>query len=66
MMISNRNVKNAFDFSKDAEGFRKRLWEQLKMHAGLSSCEELEDEDLAWVNAAGTPHVQPDAEEPVH
>lgn len=52
MAISNINLRNAFDFSLDAKDFQKKLWLQLKNNT-VSSPLLLEDDDLAYINAAG-------------
>ncbi len=49
-----------FDFSLDALEFRKRLQHQLMETVSASSIEPVDDHDLEWVNAAGTPHLAPD------
>ena len=43
----------AFDFSKDAELFRAKLWNRLKESVPAADIRQLEDEELEWVNAAG-------------
>lgn len=45
--------RNAFDFSQDAQAFRVRLWSKIKTQMATASVQELEDDDLEWVNAAG-------------
>ena len=52
---------NAFDFSQNALEFKARLWKTLKTKMALTSVQELDDDDLEWVNAAGMP-VNPDDE----
>lgn len=49
----NQQSGNAFDFSQDALDFRARLWKKLKTQMTMTSVQELEDEDLEWINAAG-------------
>ena len=53
-----QQMRDAFDFAKDAQEFRERLWRQLQtqvpaVQTAGSVMEELEDDDLEWVNAAG-------------
>ena len=50
-----RSNTDAFDFSQDALAFRAQLWKQLKAQMATTSVQELEDDDLEWVNAAGIP-----------
>lgn len=52
--VNQQNV-NAFDFSQDALDFKARLWKKLKTQMAMTSVQELEDDDLEWVNAAGMP-----------
>ena len=47
--------ENAFDFSQDALDFKARLWGKLKTQMTTTSLQELEDDDLEWVSAAGLP-----------
>ena len=51
----NQQNRNAFDFSQDALEFRARLWKKLQTRMAMTSVQELEDDDLEWVNAAGMP-----------
>lgn len=51
----NQQNMNAFDFSHDALDFKARLWKKLKNQMAMTSAQELEDDDLEWVNAAGMP-----------
>ncbi len=57
----NRQNGNAFDFSQSALEFKARLWKKLKTKMTLTYVQELDDDDLEWVNAAGMP-VNPDDE----
>lgn len=52
--VNHQNM-NAFDFSQDAQNFRARLWKKLKTQVTMTSVQELDDDDLEWVNAAGMP-----------
>lgn len=52
--VNQRSV-NAFDFSQDAQMFKARLWKKLKTQMVMTSVQEVEDDDLEWVNAAGMP-----------
>ena len=52
---------NAFDFSQSVPDFKARLWKKLKTKMALTSAQELDDDDLEWVNAAGMP-VNPEDE----
>lgn len=54
--------ENAFDFSQDALDFKARLWGKLKTQMTTTSLQELEDDDLEWVSAAGLP-VRPEDED---
>ena len=54
-----RHNRDAFDFSQDAQDFKARLWGKLKTKMVMTSAQELEDDNLEWVNAAGMP-VHPD------
>lgn len=45
----------AFDFSRDAQAFKARLWNRLKAGAVKHAPMELEDDMLGYVNAAGVP-----------
>lgn len=58
----NQQCGNAFDFSQDALDFRTRLWKKLKTQMTMTSVQELEDEDLEWINAAGMT-VRPEGED---
>ena len=51
----NQQNRNAFDFSQDALDFKARLWKKLQTRMAMTSVQELEDDDLEWVNAAGMP-----------
>lgn len=48
-----QNGTNAFDFSQDAQQFKARLWRMIKNQTAAPSVQELEDDDLEWVSAAG-------------
>lgn len=54
--------RNAFDFSQDALDFKARLWKKIQTQSAATSVEELEDDDLEWVNAAGMPVRPPEDE----
>ncbi|MBQ7850936.1 MAG: hypothetical protein IJ343_14525 [Clostridia bacterium] len=58
----NQQNRNAFDFSQDARDFKARLWKKLQTLKAMTSVQELEDDDLEWVHAAGMP-VRPEDEE---
>ena len=51
-----RLIGGAFDFSRDAWAFKEKLWKRLQTKAQDDGIRELDDDDLAWVNAAGTAH----------
>ena len=53
-----RSSGKAFDFSQDAWAFRERLWKSLRDKAAKmeGGAEELEDDDLEWISAAGAAH----------
>ena len=53
MEIANRKPADAFDFSQDAQDFRAQLWRKIQVQMATPSMQELEDDDLEWVNAAG-------------
>lgn len=57
-MLGMDRSKQMFDFSLDAQEFRQRLAEQL--HISCTDVQELADDDLEWVNAAGVPQHVPD------
>ena len=57
--IANRKPADAFDFSQDAQDFRAQLWRRIQAQITAPSVQELEDDDLEWVSAAGMP-VNPD------
>lgn len=59
MEIANRKPADAFDFSQDAQDFRAQLWRKIQSQMAAPSVQELEDDDLEWVHAAGMP-VKPD------
>lgn len=65
MSMKTHNLREAFDFSRDAQEFKKRLWNQLQAQM-RSGAVELEDEDLTWVNAAGVPFTPQDDEDGTH
>lgn len=44
---------NPFDFSQDALDFKARLWKKLQARMAAAAVQELEDDDLEWVSAAG-------------
>lgn len=54
MAKTNFSPNEAFDFSLEAADFKKKLWQQLQdmMHSPIV---ELADDDLAQLNAAGSP-----------
>lgn len=52
---TNQQNMNAFDFSQNALDFKERLWKKIQSQMVTAPLEELEDDDLAWVNAAGMP-----------
>ena len=54
MAKSNHRPNEAFDFSLEAGEFKKALWQQLQGMMA-SSVHELDDDDLEYLNAAGTP-----------
>lgn len=54
MAESNHSLNEAFDFSQDAAEFKEALWHRLQDMMD-SSIQELEDDDLEFLNAAGTP-----------
>ncbi len=54
-----RTGTDAFDFSQDAQDFRAQLWRRIQAQMTTPSVQELEDDDLEWVSAAGMP-VNPD------
>ena len=54
MTESNFHPDEAFDFSLEAGEFRAHLWQQLKDMMN-SSIQELDDDDLEFLNAAGSP-----------
>lgn len=54
MVKPTHSPNEAFDFSLDAGEFRKSLWQQLQGMMS-SSVHELDDDDLEYLNAAGTP-----------
>lgn len=56
---------NAFDFSQDALDFRARLWQRIQTRMAVTSVQELEDDELEWVNAAGTPIAPRDQDDRV-
>jgi len=64
MAESFSNLRDAFDFSLNAADFKERLWKQLKEHMESPAVQPLEDEDLEWINAAGTPYRSPKPDEP--
>lgn len=53
--MADKQSRNAFDFSQDALVFRARLWQRIQTRTAVTSVQELEDDDLEWVNAAGMP-----------
>ena len=55
MAKSNYSPNEAFDFSLEAGAFKKALWQQLQ-DMMASSVHELDDDDLEYLNAAGTPY----------
>lgn len=55
--------RNAFDFSSDVPEFRARLWRMIRNRTAPLPVQELEDEELLWVNAAGMPARPPEDEE---
>lgn len=50
----------AFDFSKDAAGFKARLWNRLGQSRPGATVEELDDDDLGLINAAGNAYLNRD------
>lgn len=65
MAGTNQKNANAFDFSQDALGFKARLWKKLQTQMAMTSAQELEDDDLEWVNAAGMPVAPKDRDKHV-
>lgn len=64
MIESNYSPNEAFDFSLEAGAFKKALWQQLQ-NMMSASIQELDDDELTSLNAAGTPlHMQLPEEEP--
>lgn len=55
MTGTNHQNMNAFDFSQNALDFKERLWKKIQNQMVKAPLEELEDDDLEWVNAAGMP-----------
>lgn len=62
MSVSKKNDAMIFDFSQEAQGFKQRLWSQLQERQN-SAIEQLEDDDLAWINAAGPVHLPPEPDD---
>ena len=63
-MAENRTeLKDVFDFSQDAQAFKARLWQQIRDETNAPSLQPLEDEELAFLNAAGVSHPAPPPEE---
>ena len=62
MEVTTQNSREAFDFSQNAQMFKKRLWMQLKECMAAQTVQELEDDDLEWVSAAGMPYQPPEEE----
>ena len=54
-----RTGMDAFDFAQDALLFKAQLWNRIRSQMATPSVQELEDDDLEWVSAAGMP-VNPD------
>lgn len=61
----NQQSVNAFDFSQDALDYKARLWKRLQTQMTMTSVQELEDDDLEWVNAAGMPVAPEDRDKHV-
>lgn len=64
-MADTRNdMKEHFDFSKDAVMFRQKLWLQLKARMAASPVRALDDDELSMIHAAGmvTPPDEDDCE----
>ena len=59
MAENKQDLQKIFDFSQNAKAFRNRLWHQIKDSMN-DLVQPLEDDDLAWVNAAGVSHPRPD------
>lgn len=55
MAKSNHCPNEAFDFSLEEGRFKEALWQQLQAMMA-SSIQELDDDDLECLNAAGTPY----------
>lgn len=55
MAKSDHSANEAFDFSLEAGAFKKALWQQLQGMMA-SPVQELDDDDLEFLNAAGTPY----------
>lgn len=64
-MADRQQSTNAFDFSQDALDFRARLWQRIQTRMAVTSVQELEDDKLEWVNAAGTPIAPRDRDDRV-
>ena len=65
MAVSTQKLREAFDFSRDAQAFKVRLWKQLQEQMASLSVQELDDDDLELINAAGTPFTVPDQNDPI-
>ena len=63
-MAGEQQKKSPFDFSQDAQRFRAKLWKRLRLREAAAA-EELDDDDLTWVNAAGMPIHPEDRDDPV-
>ncbi len=63
MAITTQKSREAFDFSQEAQLFKKRLWMKLQESMAAQAVQELEDDDLEWVSAAGAPYRQPEQDD---
>lgn len=55
----NSTMKQHFDFSLDAMAFKEQLAGELRLSHNGEGIEALEDDDLEFLNAAGTPTPAP-------